>query len=1259
MKAALLFLGSIFFSITLFSQGTNLDLKLTNPLVNSPQSASFTKYGEIPVSLNSGIPNISIPIYTITKGDIRIPISISYHASGIKVEEMASNVGLGWSLQATGNISRQVRGLPDESSWGYDLTGAWVEQYINGPMSAADRQAFLSALRNGQIDAEKDLYYYSLPTGQSGKFFADNSGKYQTIPRSNLVITGSVTTSWTITDENGIKYYFSAGDYSLTNTQTMSYSSASPPSGFNDGPESSGVTAWNINKVTDTKGNDVIFSYAASGMSYYTKASETKKILGSNAIISFSQGSFLIPTEYSSISITHNNISSSHITKISWADGYATFQYDNIGRKDITGDTALKYVSVYNNLGNLIKRVNCYTSYFVNTPNSIFQTDSTLLYRLKLDSLVDISATGTRFPPYSFSYSSLTLPDRLSNSQDHWGYYNGKSNNATFVSYYQNVWGKPKKFGANRDVDTNYTQANILKQINYPTGGITQFTYENNTYHRDRDTFFSFNNTPIVEISGDNSGGTSGQYFFQFTQTFTIPSSMAVYNGKAVLLTKLEGGCVNANNNVCNVIVNIFNSSNQEVYANIADGDTLFVLPGTYTLSGTIETEFAHTPFASLHALLYSGNLNLPGLYNEYAGGLRIKNIVDKIGDVITSTKEYSYESVGALYSSGSIGYNNSYPDYSHIEIQHNSTIQEVGGVQFAVSHTDTYTSYSSTTNFPLLTAGGGYVTYGHVTVTDKDGNNNKNGKTEYVYTTFDDKHDEINTGFPYPPPCSYDWKRGLLLSEKYYKTNNDNSFSLVSEKRSKYNFLENTGDTTRRVINGLKAASQEIWSPNISTEPMLNSALAVAVYHTASEYYWLQNDTTITYTPEISVSTPLTVSKQYNYRTNPFQMTSVQTVNSKGDNLISEIKYPFDYAGTEPYNTMINRNELSPVVQQKENKNGTQLKIIKADYLNFGNGIIMPNKLRQQIGTNVMEDRISFNAYNAKGNILEQQKVADVKEVYLWGYGSLYPVAKILNTTYDIAKTYITQSVLDAPADDASLRVHLNNLRSIPGALVTTYTYKPLIGITSETDPRGKTTYYYYDAFNRLILVKDQDNNIVKKICYNYAGQVVDCNTPCIDTAANWQNTTTALRCQQGPCGNTGYQEQEQKNINPCSGTYNSTKWVSAGYNPTACTPGTCVTLTSNNVTGATGYVAVYTNSGGANYTFSVPATTGVQTLGTLPPGTYNLTIYRSVGMAMYGSFKSGCNKLIITGTSATYSNISVSSTTCNSITVDISASF
>src|ERR1700733_10738313 len=112
------------------SNAQDPSVQLVSPLPVSPQAASFAKYGDIPVSLNSGVPNISIPIFDIKTGNLENPVSLSYNASGIKIEEIASNVGIGWTLNFGGSITRQVRGFPDESENGWYNDSSYVQHYM-------------------------------------------------------------------------------------------------------------------------------------------------------------------------------------------------------------------------------------------------------------------------------------------------------------------------------------------------------------------------------------------------------------------------------------------------------------------------------------------------------------------------------------------------------------------------------------------------------------------------------------------------------------------------------------------------------------------------------------------------------------------------------------------------------------------------------------------------------------------------------------------------------------------------------------------------------------------------------------------------------------------------------------------------------------------------------------------------------------------------------------------------------------------------
>ena len=77
-----------------------------------------------------------------------------------------------------------------------------------------------------------------------------------------------------------------------------------------------------------------------------------------------------------------------------------------------------------------------------------------------------------------------------------------------------------------------------------------------------------------------------------------------------------------------------------------------------------------------------------------------------------------------------------------------------------------------------------------------------------------------------------------------------------------------------------------------------------------------------------------------------------------------------------------------------------------------------------------------------------------------------------------------------------APANTYVDEVRFAPKeSQLTTYTFTPLVGMTSETDLNNKVTYYEYDALNRLSVVRNEHKDIVKTICYNYAGQSVPCN--------------------------------------------------------------------------------------------------------------------------------------------------------------------
>jgi hypothetical protein len=116
----------------------------------------------------------------------------------------------------------------------------------------------------------------------------------------------------------------------------------------------------------------------------------------------------------------------------------------------------------------------------------------------------------------------------------------------------------------------------------------------------------------------------------------------------------------------------------------------------------------------------------------------------------------------------------------------------------------------------------------------------------------------------------------------------------------------------------------------------------------------------------------------------------------------------------------------------------------------------------------------------------------------------------------------------------------------------------------------------------------------------------------------------------------------------------------VQGGQNTTTCPLPVMVNLKSTNTYNTVGYVASYYNTAtGYTYTFSVSTASGLQPLGNMPipAGNYTLTINRPNYGGLNTIFRSGCFKQVITGLSATFYNVNVSPTTCNSIIVTMDA--
>jgi hypothetical protein len=206
-KEAFFIIINLFFWINLYPQinpntpakPASIEGQLPSISPPSPTVAGLMKFEEVPVNHYTGIPDVSVPLYSIEtlSADVRMDIALKYHPSSIPVEETASYTGLGWSLFAGGSISRTVKGSPDEqavfaggnsnirigilqdnisdTSGGdkinrYEQVMALQGTYPTGPLSDMIGEYGWGVAQKGIFDTQRDLFQYNF-MGNTGRFF--------------------------------------------------------------------------------------------------------------------------------------------------------------------------------------------------------------------------------------------------------------------------------------------------------------------------------------------------------------------------------------------------------------------------------------------------------------------------------------------------------------------------------------------------------------------------------------------------------------------------------------------------------------------------------------------------------------------------------------------------------------------------------------------------------------------------------------------------------------------------------------------------------------------------------------------------------------------------------------------------------------------------------------------------------------------------------------------------------------------------------
>jgi hypothetical protein len=478
-------------------------------------SAAFSQ-GEIPVDMYTGQPSITVPIWTLSSGDIVQPIALSYNANAI---HSLSTCGPGWSISAGGSISREVRTYPDDI--GYEVTTkGWLYKNSSNVDIATDIGNFVPAADdstlwdsgestdhtkisgfNYAVDTEPDVFHYSAG-GISGSFVFDNTLGIRTIPYADVVITPTYTgggnkkiTSFTITTNTGFVYTFGYVVNVIKSAAVPTYNTNSSfwPAVYEFyNPSVTFTGEWKLTRIDSPNGAYLTFSYSSRNdvNNWEVEAGQYQ----------FPDPSYADPSDLTTLTLYTLSETNQHITLssiVGSTGARADFAYidgllQDITIKDTRRGTTLSEQTV--------KKFTCgylpvtytrdYLGYFP-------------AYTTQFLNSITESSGCERLAPYTFQYlgfytvgAQYNHPGlflRHSSTVDPYGNPNGNENAYPRIYIYPDepmidryrTTSIPDYPGTEYGVSGVASRANfdgLLGSITTPEGGVTTFRFEPNDY---------------------------------------------------------------------------------------------------------------------------------------------------------------------------------------------------------------------------------------------------------------------------------------------------------------------------------------------------------------------------------------------------------------------------------------------------------------------------------------------------------------------------------------------------------------------------------------------------------------------------------------------------------------------------------------------------------------------------------------------------------------------------------------------------------
>jgi len=1047
-----------------FSQ---IDYKTVIP--PSPQTAEFEKYIKYNVSLATGVPEISIPLYTIHLKGLDVPVSLSYHASGIKYHQDNGDVGVGWVLNPGYRISRTIYGLPDDwysmppdlgdsaslhSGIGLD-EDKFYSQFID-TNATLSQIPHMEDFHNHHLDGEYDLFNYSLPSMSGSFLIMDRANKIvQMMDKSNVSVNYSKGLSvnsaaygilnYDVLDDKGNKYLF--GEHSSSDQNVYE----TPPT------TTSLVNSWAMTKIITAFGDQLNFKYSPKFVRGWAVESRTEVLKSS-----YSTGGNIYPVEHDPAEPGFpGSYESFMVNEISNSREKVVLQRNDQG--------FITSLIVYTSGNSIVKSVNFFYS---------SSSDPTGWHTF-LDSIKINDNNSNPVQTYKFGYNTGYPQNPGITGIDQWGYYLAGSNRSTDLhNEFQNIRVYLANGGSDfvynyiagftdrsRSISNPPTDYYTLNSITYPTGGKTKYEYESNQYLENGvGPVRQGGGIRIARISSYD-GSDYPTLIRDYTYSDGVPQVLIDY--RSFMTSTAYVGAENLTGALYLQGISTYSTQMQgDVGATGATSSFVCYPTVTETLGdyGATNGKIVHKYKV---AIKYDvGDLTFPSPL-----GIGYNYIINyNYPDDPQLLEDDYYASDGSLVKKDLYDYYLDIDKLTGLKVRNCMTSPEASDAQ--------YPDVSAL--FPAYFVHSTYtIEYGRYLLTNKKVITYQGGRpitenTDFEYNT----HDQVIKTTTYQS----DGTKRLAFSTYPFDYSNGSGFidamvarNIVSSPIEQVTCKED-GVGNVKVLHGLiteyKSSNASLPESILAIENDSPVPLTSFKFSNQSPGVLPGANSGFVFSPDASYKTKLTFDK-YDAYSNLIQQTKVDNITKA---------YLWDYQNTLPICEVVNADSNSIAYTSFE-----------ADGLgNWNVGSLSRDNLHGLTGHSSypLNSDVSKSGLNSSTTYFVSYW-SSASSYSIPGTIGGYPLVGKMVTVNGVNWRYYEHKVLGQNVIQINGAGGIDELRLYPAtAQMTTYTHDPLIGVTSQCDINNRITYYSYDAFHRLSVVKDQDGNIIKTIDYHYKGQ-------------------------------------------------------------------------------------------------------------------------------------------------------------------------